>query len=309
MKKFLIISAIALIALALVLFIGTMNEEEQEKEPIFGENVYEDLVYIPQEGDDETVVYKEYRYMYLGKEWYLKLEVPQYRLDSYYSGDIEHYYSYYNLYYYQKAFVKDEYVRKIVKQFEEQNEGDRQDLARSMVYFVQEVIEYELDEALYGISDYQPFPIECFMNGKGDCEGKAYLLNCLLYTAGFDVCTIAHNTEGLEGHASIMASDIYPYTDSDLEWKYSSTYAHDVSIEHDNKTYYLISSVGLTPGVGWYYIPWTERIPDYLKVYTKDTSYFYKEGMLYSYRNCVTNEQVFCKKENIEVELKIHYTI
>lgn len=72
------------------------------------------------------------------------------------------------------------------------------DKANFLLSFVQDNIDYELDESIYGQNDYVQYPAETLLLKTGDCEDMALLLVTFYEKAGLDSVLI-----NAEGHTSV----------------------------------------------------------------------------------------------------------
>lgn len=82
-------------------------------------------------------------------------------------------------------------------------------VAREIVKFVQDVIEYQYDSETTGQEEYPRYPIETLYERQGDCKDTSILMAALLKELGYEVGLLY-----LPGHAAvaIRTSDTYNAT-------------------------------------------------------------------------------------------------
>ena len=87
-----------------------------------------------------------------------------------------------------ECVMDDSAVEQCVEYLEQKTVGQT-DLQKAMtiLWFVQDVIAYQTDNAQYGIKEYWATPLETLYSGKGDCEDTAVLYCSIAAKMGLDV--------------------------------------------------------------------------------------------------------------------------
>ena len=82
----------------------------------------------------------------------------------------------------------DEAVDQCVEYLEEKTRGQT-DLQKAMtlLWFVQDIVDYRTDRNLYGVSEYWALPLETLYSGYGDCEDTSILFCAIGAKMGLDV--------------------------------------------------------------------------------------------------------------------------
>ena len=104
----------------------------------------------------------------------------------------------------------------------EHQEWTRLETANRVLEFVQEVIEYKLDEDSTGhleggpYEEYGRFALETWVDEVGDCECTAILCTALLSYMGFPTSLVFVTIEGEGGHVAAGVSRDYVLTNADV---------------------------------------------------------------------------------------------
>lgn len=97
-----------------------------------------------------------------------------------------------------------------VRDIAEQLHYDAGGVAREIVCFVQQCIEYQLDSDTSGRDEYPRYPIETLYERQGDCEDTSILMAALLKEYGFEVGFF-----DFPGHAAVALRTSDDYDDGD----------------------------------------------------------------------------------------------
>lgn len=284
MNKKAIILVVAFIAIICTMSAGCIVSDNADINKTVEENKYEKLVIdytiVDNTTGDETLIEKAYDFTYSGRNWHIVAQVPKYRYNNYVQErylvlkEKEWEYEPEN----QRAFILDEYVTKVIEQFKTQNgELTDQELIEVLVYFVQTQIEYVEDDEQYG-REYEAYPMQVLINGKGDCDCKATLMTGLFYHANYDCMSARIFPTGYNvAHRLVGISFDRLNVDSNAK-----------SIENDGKKYYLVESTGVAPiGIGTFI---KEDVDKWREVYTKGCIAIYEDNELISYKDYINRE-------------------
>ncbi len=105
-------------------------------------------------------------------------------------------------------------------------------VAREIVKFVQDVIEYQYDSETTGQEEYPRYPIETLYERQGDCKDTSILMAALLKELGYEVGLLY-----LPGHAAVAI-------------RTSDTYNATAYYEIDGHRYLFIESTGSGWSIG-----------------------------------------------------------
>lgn len=142
----------------------------------------------------------------------ISLDIPvDKQMYLYYRG-LQRYYNMENLHLYINDKNNREIIRSIVdaiRDVADKLSYDDTAVAREIVKFVQDVIEYQYDRDTTNQEEYPRYPIETLYERQGDCEDTSVLMAALLKEWGYEVGLLY-----LPGHAAvaIRTSDTYNAT-------------------------------------------------------------------------------------------------
>lgn len=152
-----------------------------------------------------------------------------------YYRSLQRYYNVENMYLYINDENNREIIRTIVdaiRDVAKKFSYDDASVAREIVKFVQDVIEYEYDSVSTGQEEYPRYPIETLYERQGDCEDTSILMAALLKEWGYEV-GLLH----LPGHAAVAI-------------RTSDTYNATAYYEIDGHRYLFIESTGSGWSIG-----------------------------------------------------------
>lgn len=241
MEKKLITITIAFLVIAGIFTVGyvvlnpndKINDDEQVEVIELGYQM------IDKEKGDMTLITRTFDFVYDNKQWHIVASVPKYRYDNYVNEKYLVYWTNENWYEptEQRGYIEDEYLQDIVEQFKTQNgKLTDQELVNVIAYFVQSQIIYQDDRIQYE-NEYNAYPMQTLINGKGDCDCKAVLLVGLLYHAGYECIYIQFLPQNISDGHVIVGINSEDYISKD-KCRY---------LLHDSKKYYLIDTTAVLP--------------------------------------------------------------
>ena len=216
---------------------GVIQEEEATppSEPETPLTIQESTIQLPEVVKEVTesteLIYRDYTWVYGGKEWTWELEIPQ-SLYDYYKGTPRpptDNYSIYVTHPWDDIFIGD-LVSGIeeVAQEEGYSEFEKVEFTNTFV----QSLPYTADSVTTSYDEYPRYPLETLVNNGGDCEDTAILLASLLDEMGYGVILLyfpgEHTAVGILG-----GEEIYGYY-----WEY------------DGDKYYYIETTNTGWGVG-----------------------------------------------------------
>lgn len=165
----------------------------------------------------------------------ISLDIPvDKQMYLYYRG-LQRYYNMENLYLYINDENNREIIRSIVDAMRDvaiKLSYDDSAVAREIVKFVQDAIEYQYDSDTTGQEEYPRYPIETLYERQGDCEDTSVLMAALLKEWGYEVGLLY-----LPGHAAVAI-------------RTSDTYNATAYYEIDGHRYLFIESTGSGWSIG-----------------------------------------------------------
>lgn len=191
------------------------TEEESAKPGIVEETraplIYDDRV-ASYSGDNPEWETMHFEWTSQDGSHVISLDIPVDRQMYLYYKGLQRYYTMDSMY----LYINDENNREIIcsivdamRDVANNLSYDDSAVAREIVKFVQDVIEYQYDFDTTGQEEYPRYPIETLYERQGDCEDTSILMAALLKEWGYEV-GLLH----LPGHAAvaIRTSDTYNAT-------------------------------------------------------------------------------------------------
>lgn len=200
---------------------------------------------LPPQTQDQPLVYDPRRPEYKGEnpqwtkvrfEWQCQdnwhsawMEIPlDVQMYNYYH-DLGRYYGVENYYLYIQDENNQAIVRDLVDAMQDVAQAYAYDdaaVAREIVKFVQDCIEYQYDDEGTGQEEYPKYPIETLYERRGDCEDSSILMAALLREWGYEVGFLQ-----LPQHVAVAI-------------RTTDTYAEGPYYEIDGHRYLFIESTG-----------------------------------------------------------------